>query len=293
MQTERDCTMKPILSLLIFAMFFSSCSCGGKDAAPADNGETADPYKKSEVALRMVHYNVGAFNKPGSSTLDMVGDMLDELHADIVSLNEVDSVTTRTGAVDQPKVLAERLGDWGHIFAEAMPYKGGGYGCSIVHSPALESLARYTLSIPKGDGSEPRTVGILEFAPFVFATTHLDHRNEEARLAGVSLIAGFMDEKFPDKPVIVCGDFNCEPGSKPIQAMKEAGYELLSPIRPTYSAKNPSKCIDYIFIKKHGHPVRVLQTAVPTCFVSGSVTYASDHIPVFVDIAFEPASPTL
>ena len=48
-----------------------------------------------------MQYNVGVFHKSGSSSLQMVSDMMKELQVDVISLNELDSVTTRTGKVDQ------------------------------------------------------------------------------------------------------------------------------------------------------------------------------------------------
>lgn len=285
-----------LLPLLITALVFISCACSEKKvhwemepprpvssdtpSTPSDN----DLYPKSEGVLRLVHYNVGAFNKSGSSTVDMIADMLTELHADIISMNEVDSLTTRTGRVDQPEAIAGRLGGWGHMFAKAMDYQGGGYGLSILHRPDFKPLARPTLHIPKGEGSEPRACGIFEFKDFVFATTHLDHRSDAARLEGVSLITAYLDKTYPDKPVFVCGDFNCLPESSPITAMKEAGFEIISSTGHTFSAKKPSKCIDYIFVKKHGKPVQALQSMIPTRFEKGDVTVASDHLPVFVDV---------
>ena len=288
--------MKHLLPLLITTLVSVSCGCSEKKyhveleaprpvssdtpSTPSDN----DLYPKSDGVIRLVHYNVGAFNKSGSSTVSMIADMFTELHADIVSMNEVDSLTTRTGRVDQPKAIAGLLGDWDHIFAKAMDYQGGGYGLSIIHKPDFKPLARHTLNIPKGDGSEPRACGILEFKDFVFATTHLDHRSDAARLEGVRLIAEYMDKHYPGKPVFVCGDFNCLPESAPITAMKEAGFEIISSTGNTFTAKNPSKCIDYIFIKKHGKSVQALQSMIPTRFEKGDVTIASDHLPVFVDV---------
>ena len=159
--------MKHLLLLLITALVFNSCACSEKKvhwemepphpvssdtpSTPSDN----DLYPKSEGVLRLVHYNVGAFNKSGSSTVDMIADMLTELHADIISMNEVDSLTTRTGRVDQPEAVAGRLGGWGHMFAKAMDYQGGGYGLSILHRPDFKPLARPTLHIPREKAANP------------------------------------------------------------------------------------------------------------------------------------------
>ena len=62
--------------------------------------------------------------------------------------------------------------------------------------------------------------------------------------------------------------------------MKEAGFEIISSTGNTFSAKKPSKCIDYIFVKKHGKAVQALQSMIPTRFEKGDVTVSSDHIRV-------------
>lgn len=54
--------------------------------------------------------------------------------------------------------------------------------------------------------------------------THLDHVSAEARLEGARLImARLAAIALPDEPLIITGDFNCDPGTPPYQAFIDAG----------------------------------------------------------------------
>jgi len=112
------------------------------------------------------------------------------------------------------------------------------------------------------------------------------HNGDKLQASVTEIIDAWAEKNYgaTRKPVFVCGDFNCLPESAPITAMKEAGFEIISSTGNTFTAKNPSKCIDYIFIKKHGKSVQALQSMIPTRFEKGDVTVASDHLPVFVDV---------
>ena len=62
-------------------------------------------------------------------------------------------------------------------------------------------------------------------------------------------------------------------------------WTLLSPEEFTFSAKNPSKCIDYIMVYKNAREkVQVIEAKVCREFNSGNVAIASDHLPVYLKI---------
>ena len=82
--------------------------------------------------VTFVQYNVGVFDKYEASGFEAVANAVRELGADAVTLNEIDSCTTRTGVVDQLAVFAETMGDWKFHYASAIPYKGGAYGLKSI-----------------------------------------------------------------------------------------------------------------------------------------------------------------
>lgn len=237
------------------------------------------------VALRLVHYNVGAFNKTDSSSTDVTAAMMLEIGADVVSVNEVDSCTTRTGLADQLADMSEKMGDWGCWYASAMPYRSGAYGIGISYNPKFKVIRTDKVALPKLTGSEPRALAVVEFEDFVFATCHLDYKTEDSQLGQIAVINAYMDRNYGGgaKPVFLCGDFNCELGSAPIDEMLRS-WKMVSPAQHTYPAVNPLKCIDFVFVREGGSKVDVLDAKVYADFKTGDVKTASDHLPLYVDV---------
>jgi endonuclease/exonuclease/phosphatase family metal-dependent hydrolase len=126
--------------------------------------------------------------------------------------------------------------------------------------------------------------------------THLDHMGEMARTNGILLIMQKM--KMLNKtnlPVIFMGDFNSEPGTERIKALKNEMLDtrdisIQNPFGPdgTFNGfkhnEAVTKLIDYIFISK-GSPFVVQKYAVLSD--SKDLKYPSDHLPVYVDIKYK------
>ena len=252
--------------------------------------KTADDsyYPKDKASFRLVTYNVGAFSKyltEGTGSTEMIARMLTEIQADAVGLNECDSCNTRHNT-NQVANLAETLGEWQWWFGRAMPYKGGAYGNGIVVPGDVKVLARYTVPLSKGSGSEARSIAVIETDRYVIGAAHLDHRSEEAQLSQVAQVNEWAMRKYgmTGKPVFFMGDMNALPDSGTITALKES-WDLLSVTDAgTYPSTDASKCIDYIFHYKCSPAVKVVASGVMTEFHYGDATQASDHLPLYVDV---------
>lgn len=260
---------------------------------PEEEVEVEVTYKKEEGVIRLVSYNVGAFSKYTNS-VDMIAKMMKELDADIVGMNETDSCTTRSSRTYQAKVLAEKLGGWHYYFSRSIAYQNGGYGNSIVASDELKNLGTEKITIPAPivDGKpkgEVRSCAIMKTDKFVYMAAHLDHTGtasgEAARLEGVRLITEWAQKHYgnSDMPVFLCGDMNCEPKDAPILKFQE-DWTLLSVTRNTYPSTNSKKCIDFIFGLNNKAQYELKGSDIPLVFESGSVTTASDHLPLYVDV---------
>lgn len=59
---------------------------------------------------------------------------------------------------------------------------------------------------------------------FVHLNTHLDHISGRARMEGARLILRRLEGLGGDLPVVLTGDFNCDPGSKTYGIFAEAGF---------------------------------------------------------------------
>lgn len=236
---------------------------------------------KGPQHLTLMTYNVGVFGKYQENSTEGVAALIKQQGAQIVGLNETDSLTTRHYAY-QVKELAQALGaDWHYYFARAMAYQGGAYGNSVVTPSRI--IHRYRIALPKGEGAEPRSVAVVETDACVFAATHLDHRSPVAALAQMKVINDWFDQVFKGskKPVFLCGDFNVEPESDVIQLAKTR-WTLLSGTANTYSSKNLRKCIDYIFAFKDAAPVTVESAQVLT----EGTQDLSDHCPIVMTVRY-------
>lgn len=263
--------MKLFKSLLFSCLFVGLVSC--------------QPEQKRSYTL--VQYNVGAFHKYEGSGVDAIARAVKALNADAVSLNEVDSCTTRTDNVDQIAALATALEGWNHHYGAAMPYKGGAYGVGVVSKPELEIVRKEVINFPKLDGYEPRAVALVEYEDFVFCATHLD-LVESAQLAEIEMLNSYMDSVYAEssKPIFLAGDLNCFPDSKSIEMLKQS-WTLLTPITYSFPSPAPDRCIDYIFVRPQGKRVSVTRAEIPTTLEGVDLTTASDHLPVVLEIVIE------
>ena len=230
--------------------------------------------------MTLITYNVGVFSKYEDDTTPQVADVIRSSGATLVALNELDSCNRRH-ATYQLKELAAALGDWSFQFASAFPYAGGAYGNGVVSKDKV--MNRYKVHLPKSDGSEPRSIAVVETDRCVFAAVHLDYVGENSQLDQVKALNDWFQSVYTGakKPVLLCGDFNAEPDSETIALMRE-GWIQLSGEDSTYSTKSPRKCIDYVFAWKSAAPVEVVSSEVLT---TGTETL-SDHFPVKVVVKF-------
>ncbi len=132
---------------------------------------------------------------------------------------------------------------------------------------------------------------------FLHMNTHFDHMGKRARLESAKLIKRRAAELYPDMPLIVSGDFNCNPDSPPYKAMvssEEVG-ELFVDSLAGYSPKDdepvgtwnafkaiePNR-IDFIFTARDAQSkdARILDPR------TDAGRFASDHLPVVATVIF-------
>lgn len=127
---------------------------------------------------------------------------------------------------------------------------------------------------------------------FAFFNTHFDHMGQIARIKSAELIVEKAHQIAENLPVILCGDFNGSPDSKPIQSILESGW-----LKNTYSIANrksgPSwsfhdfgrlpfdqrQLIDFIFVTDS---FQVL--SYKNIFKEINNTFYSDHNPIVVQM---------
>ena len=222
--------------------------------------------------ITLMTYNVGVFSKYKDS-LQNVAELIREEGASLVALNELDSCNRRHN-VFQLDLLAGAVGFDGH-FARAFDFAGGAYGNGVVSKDPV--LSRHRIDLQQLDGSEPRSVAVIETDDCVFASAHLDFKGSSLEQAAI--INDWFKEHYSGfgKPVFLCGDMNSVPGSETIWEL-EKSWTRISPEAVTYPAG--SKCIDYVFAFRDAKPVEVESAKV----ITDRTADYSDHYPVVVKV---------
>ena len=135
-------------------------------------------------------------------------------------------------------------------------------------------------------------------ATMLVANTHFDHRGEQARRNSAKLIVTRLGQQAGALPVILLGDFNCQSGSEPFQALIADGFltdaREMSETPPTgpestwngFKQIDTRGAIDHVLVRG---PLRVLEFGVfdPK---TRSGRFASDHLPVHARIRIGPTS---
>lgn len=260
-------------------------SWGGKEDGQGTAGSTF--YPKKEGSFRIMVYNVGVFSKYMDNSTDMVAAMIKEIEADVVALNELDSVNTRH-RVNQVALLASALGSWQWRYGRTMAYRDGAYGNGVVIPSSTKIVDSYVVSLTRMGDYEPRGLCVVETKDYVIASCHVDHSSDEYAMSQMSEIIKWANSRYKDyeKPVFFCGDMNSVPDSEAISKLKGA-FDLISSAEPSVPVTGPTKCIDYIFHYRGSKAVKVIGSNTMTKFANGDVTKASDHCPVYVDVKIQ------
>ena len=259
------------LSVALILPLAGTVACAAPDNSFVAPTLSACDGAEAPEKLRVVTWNIRATL---SSSLDEIGDVLADLDADVIALQEVDRVTNRTGHVDQAGELANRLG-MNHAYAAARKEGDGDFGVALLSrlpfsdanpvelpgSNALERRVALDAGLCLGDHTL-RTV-----------TVHADvfpwAGEENARF-----LANHIEESSGDG-VVVAGDLNASPFDAAVDAFLDLGLkDVIQNFQegPTFADRR----IDYVLIDE----------PLDSTVVDGRVkdTDASDHRPLFVDL---------
>jgi endonuclease/exonuclease/phosphatase family metal-dependent hydrolase len=241
--------MRPLLPLLLTLL-----AC-----APAPPALPA-PVVPFTVLVFNIHAGKDA---AGIHNLERVADVVRAQAADVVLLQEVDRLTTRSGGEDQIARLAALTGMHG-AFGKTLDYQGGEYGIALLSRWPLARDTLYHLPIDPpqaraGGSYEPRGAqyaAIVRGADTLHVfNTHLDasrddrYRRQEAA-ALLSLVAPLLDR---GARVIVGGDLNSLPGSAVVEALTAGRLDDPWPACGTgdgfsYPDSLPIRRIDYLLL---------------------------------------------
>ena len=151
-----------------------------------------------QVATFNTHHCEGI---DGVVDLDRTAEAIRSTGAELVGLQELDIGWPRSGRVDQPRELAERLGMQVHFWPTIRRH-GGWYGLGIASVDPVEGEA---YPLPQSTDKEPRVAVVSRWRDVTVICVHLSRFREPRRAQLVALgriVAGL------DGPVILLGDLN-------------------------------------------------------------------------------------
>ena len=259
----------------------------------------ASAQTKDTTALRVMSFNIryGTANDGKDVWMnrrELVVQTIKTFHPDLLGTQET--------LPFQATYINEQLPDYAYIGWSRDDSKDGEQ-CGIfvrrVRFEILESGQFWLSETPdekfskSWDSSLPRVVTWSRLKDkqsdreFLFANTHFDHRGTEARKQSAILLRRRLLEMAPKLPIILTGDFNCDHGSEPYQALLEENV-----LRDSYRAIYPNRGDDegtfHGFSGKPGS-VRIVWILATEKFRATEATidrthadgrYPSDHFPV-------------
>lgn len=242
-----------------------------------DDGEDYKDHSKAEGGYRVLSYNVKHCEGTDAKTdYNRIASIINALDADVVCLQELDSMTTRS-PVAQVQVLGEKTGMKGY-FRATISYQNGKYGIGLLSKTAPVKIHSYSLP-----GKEIRAVLIAEYANFIVMSTHLALQ-ENNRIESVKILT--EKARSFGKKAYLAGDFNESDRSGMVFRELDKDWTVASSTENTFSTTNPNKCIDFIFtLNGEGYNYTVDKTAVVYALPEAKVSVASDHYPVYCDFS--------
>ena len=231
--------------------------------------------------VKILTYNIHHANppsKPNTIDIEAIAKVVNDSKADIIGIQEVDINVSRSELMNQAEKLAELTGTE-YFFSKGIDLEKGYYGILILSKHKIVGKRRYDLPMPVK--SENRSLAIVDVElpggkTVSLANTHLDLK-EENRIAQ----AEFINElgELYSKPLILVGDLNAKPESKPIQILEKYFVRNTKTNQPTSPNVNTKNEIDYIMVlnnrKFKWKAYQVIKEE-----------YASDHLPLYAEIEF-------
>lgn len=253
--------------LLLFAILFSGCQSGTPENATSEPSDT----------LRVLAYNI--HHGEGMDEvidLERIADLINEVNPDLVALQEIDSVVTRTKGVDQAAEIG-RLTNMQPVFGRFMAYQGGAYGMAVLSRlPFLEST---NVHLP--DGDEPRSVVSAVIDLPSGNTLRLNgihfYRTEQERYAQATALEHWLIDQEP-MPTMLAGDFNSYRGDSVLTHLEQTWHVVdKGEDMNTFPSWEPDREIDY-FMWTPADAFTILHQELL------DEPVISDHRPLLIDI---------
>jgi endonuclease/exonuclease/phosphatase family metal-dependent hydrolase len=243
---------------------------------------------------RFLTYNVHQCRGvDGILSPERIAEVIAACEPDIVALQELDVGRTRSGGVDQARIVAELLGMDRHFHA-ALRVMEEEYGDAILtdlpsrlmKAGPLPGLLNKPLIEPRGAlWAEIQVDG----QPLQVINTHLGLLGAE-RVAQVDALLGpdWLGHPTCRRPAILAGDFNAPPFTSAYRRIRRqlAAVQDVLPgwqCRATFPSRFPFLALDHVFFvgDLRIHEVSIIRTKL--------AKIASDHLPLLVEFELTEA----
>ena len=159
---------------------------------------------QAQHTLRLMTYNIkNANGMDDICSFQRVANVINNASPDVVAIQEVDSMTRRSG---QKYVLGEiaECTQMHACFAPAIEFEGGKYGIGLLTKQVPLRLQ----TIPLPGREEARTLILAEFEDYIYCCTHLS-LTEEDRMKSLEIVKSLIASY--KKPLFLAGDLNRNP----------------------------------------------------------------------------------
>ena len=261
--------------------------------------QTARP--ASMDTLTVVTLNVWHDQHDWPKRLQVILAEMRRIRPDILCLQEV---LQNPDLRNQAETLADSLGCHLQFASVDGPDRPKRYGNAILTPHRILVNGERNLS-PADDYRAVAHVRIDWRGRAVDAySTHLHHTPQGGAIRATQIhhLLAYVDSTRGEGPVVIGGDFNCEPGSpemKPMFATYDDAFHAVHPkaTRNDAITFNPRfgvdpGAIDHIFAGRTGaHPLKPVACDVIFRVVGPDSVWASDHYGVAAKLVAKPASP--
>ena len=226
----------------------------------------------SQDYLKLMSYNIrNAKGMDNVRNVQRIANVINNEAPDVVAVQELDSMTTRSNQTYVLAEVAERT-QMHASYTPAISFQGGKYGIGILSKEKPLDIQTY----PLPGREEERMLMVAEFKDYFFACTHLS-LTEEDRLASLDIIKQSVSTS--QKPFFLAGDLNDKPESEFIKALQQDFQILTNVKQATFPAPEPTETIDYIAAwKQQTNDLVTLSSQVV------EEPLASDHRPITVTL---------
>lgn len=227
---------------------------------------------QAQNTLKLMTYNIkNANGMDDVCNFQRIANVINNASPDVVAIQEVDSMTKRSGQKYVLGEIAERT-QMHAYFAPAIDFDGGKYGIGLLTRQVPVRLQ----TIPLPGREEARALILAEFEDYIYCCTHMS-LTEEDRMKSLKIVKSFTAPY--KKPLFLAGDMNAEPESDFIKELQKDFQILSNPKQHTYPAPEPKETIDYIAtLKSNANGFALISAQVL------NESMASDHRPILVKL---------